>query len=78
MSNLSNGQEIVLRQHLADYPDDATFEQVCMMLEDDSDEVSIWVYFEDWDIQAFISHITKLANAIDAAVIESKQEELNK
>lgn len=78
MSNLSHGQEIVLRHHLAGYPEDVSFEQICFMLEDNHEDVSIWVYFEDWDIQAFISHITKLANAIDEAVIESKNEELNK
>jgi hypothetical protein len=75
MNQLSHGQDIALRMHLSDYPDDASFEQVLMMLEDDeNDEVGIWYPFEEWDTEAFIDHLTKLSNAIDAAVIESKNE----
>ena len=74
MSTLSHGQDIIARNYLADYPDDATFAQILMMLEESNEEVSVWYPFEEWDIQMLINHMAKLANAIDNAVIESKNE----
>lgn len=71
---LSHGQQIVLNHHLADYPEDASFEHILDMIEEGDEEVSIWVYFEEWDGEALTSHLKKLAQSIDAAVIESKHE----
>lgn len=69
MSVLSHGQEIVLRNHLADYPEDATFQDVMYMLEDEKEEVSIWAPFEEWNKIDFIRHLEILANDIDKAVV---------
>lgn len=73
--NLSHGQEIVLRQHLADYPEDVSFEHICAMIEDGDDEVSVWVYFEEWDVNTFVEHITRLAHNIDRVIVEVKETE---
>lgn len=75
MSLLSHGQEIVLRHHLADYPEDATFQDIMNMLEDCSDQVSIWFPFEDWHNLSLIEHLSKLANNIDKVIVESHKEE---
>ena len=75
MNHLSHGQEIVLRHHLADYPEDVTFDQICRMLEYNSEKVSIWVYFEEWNIQTFIDYIKRLAKNIDNVIVQVKENE---
>lgn len=75
MNKLSHGQTIVLGQHLADYPDDVSFEDVLDMIENGDDEVTVWIYFEDWDTETFTEHLTKLANAIDKAIVEVKEQD---
>lgn len=72
--NLSHGQSIVLRNHLANYPEDVPFEWILEMIESGSSEVSMWHYFESWHPETFVLHLRNLARSIDSAIVEVKNE----
>ncbi len=66
------GQQIVLGQHLSDWPEDKTFTDILLTIIDgDKDSViSIWEPFCEWDKEFFVDHIYDLSRAIDAAIKE--------
>jgi len=64
---LTIGQQIALGQHLSEYPDDKSFNQIMEMLinSEDDDSVGVWTLFEDLDIKEFVSHLIDLSQMID-------------
>jgi hypothetical protein len=49
-TNLEKAQDFVLGQCLSDYPPDATYEEICELIADDDESVTIWAPFEDLDV----------------------------
>jgi hypothetical protein len=49
-TNLEKAQDFVIGQCLSDYPPDATYEQICELIADDDESVTIWEPFEDLDV----------------------------
>ncbi len=49
-TNLEKAQDFVIGQCLSDYPPDATYEEICELIADDDESVTIWEPFEDLDV----------------------------
>ena len=77
-TNLQKAQDFVLGQCLSDYPEDATYQEICDWIEcrTDDDEtgnplVTVWEPFEDCDVlhimHNMVSAVTRLLDAQGAA-----------
>ena len=72
MFELSHGQDIVLRQHLAYYPEDVSFDKIMGMVEDESEDIILWFPFENWNRVLLIEHLTRISKKIDETIIKVK------
>lgn len=73
MSELSHGQQIALSHHLTEYPDDVSFVEVCVMLEDQHDDVTICDAFAMWETEYLIDMMTDLASSIDNVFVDEME-----
>jgi hypothetical protein len=70
--SLTKGQSISLDYHLTEYPDNASFDEILEMIEDDVNSVTIWCIFEEMEAITLISNISSLARDIDRAIENGK------
>jgi len=73
MTNLEKAQQFALGQCLGTYPDDATYEEICGFIRDDTEDedgdalVSVWEPFEYCDVvhimENMVSAVTRLLDA---------------
>ncbi len=55
----------VIDNHITDYPDEATNDEILNLLYDGSDLISQADFFADWDEPALVDHIKKIALTIE-------------
>lgn len=71
MTLLSHGQEIVLNHHLTEYPTELQFDDILYMIENDSDHITIWAPFEDWEIEMLTKSLRYLSSEIDRRIVNA-------
>ena len=50
----------ILNNHLTEYPQDKSFEEVLTLIFDESEEVIVWEPFEDWNKKELVNHMRAL------------------
>jgi hypothetical protein len=53
-------EAFILSNYLSDYPENCNFNEVLTLLEDDSDDITVWEPFEYWDKEVLADHINDM------------------
>jgi len=68
--NVTRVQQIVLNHHLTEYPKDKSFVEICKMLEDQHDDVTICDAFAMWETEYLIDMMVSLTISINEEIIK--------
>jgi hypothetical protein len=54
---MKHSERFALNEWLSDYPHDLTFDEVCELLRDEDESVTVWQWFEGYPATEIIEHI---------------------
>jgi hypothetical protein len=71
---MKHSERFALNEWLTDYPQEATFDEVCELLRDEDESVTVWQWFEGYPATSIIENIDNTRSHFEHTINSMKAE----